>query len=474
VESHLYNLNMERAVLASIIFDPQNFEEVAATLEAKDFYHPFHRVVFEAMEELEREGLPIDEDFVKERLVAKKLFNGELYAEILAANPISNTAAYVREIKEKSVKRELLHLATEIKRVTLEENLPAVDLIDEIQSKLYRITNETSSSDFKDSRKVMEETLRHLLKMKERGNSILTGLDTGFHELNIKTAGFNPGDLIIIAARPSMGKTAFSLNIAQAVLNQKKGVAIFSLEMPAEQLMMRMISAKASIPLQRLRTGSLNDIEWSEVSKLSDEYSNSSLFIDDEGVLNIHQLRARLRKLKSQHPEVELAIVDYLQLMGGSGGKDRHLEISEISRNLKLLARELEMPIIALSQLNRSLESRPDKRPMLSDLRESGAIEQDADLILFVYRDDVYRLKELKQKEKEAAEKGLKPPDIEGFREKKIEEAEIIIGKQRNGPTGVVKLYFHKEFVKFAEEATEINRDYEMRESKLEITPPHI
>jgi len=467
VESHLYNLNIERAVLSSILFDPQIFEEVAAVLKPSDFYYPFHRNLFAAMEELWREDQPIDEEFLKEKLELKGQFEEEPFLEVLAANPLSNTSAYIKELKEKALKRELVHLTSEIKKITVEQDLPAIDVIDEIQSKLYKITSQTSSQDFKTSGEVIKDTLAHLLKMKERGNSILIGLDTGFDKLNHKTAGFNAGDLIIIAARPSMGKTAFSLNIAQSVLDQDKGVVIFSLEMPAEQLMMRMLSAKASIPLQRLRVGNLDDIEWSEITRLSDYYAQKQLFIDDEGSLNVHQLRAKLRKLKSQHPQIELAIIDYLQLMSGSGNKDRHLEISEISRSLKMLARELQIPIIALSQLNRSLESRVDKRPMLSDLRESGAIEQDADVILFVYREDVYRLKEAKQKQKEAQARGEKI-DVD-IQEKSVEEAEIIIGKQRNGPTGVVKLWFHKEYVKFAEEAAETVREYEPKESSFEV-----
>ena len=467
METHLYNLNIERAVLSSIIFDPSSYEDVAAVLKPEDFYHPFHKNLFSAMEELFREDQPIDEEFLKEKLIVKNQFDENEFLEILAANPLSNTAAYVKEIKEKAIKRELVHLTTEIKKLTVEQDLPAADVIDEVQSKLYKITQETSAKDFKESIEVVKETLNHILKMKEKGNSILVGLDTGFHELNLKTAGFSPGDLIIIAARPSMGKTAFSLNIAQNVLDHNKGVAIFSLEMPAEQLLLRMLSAKAAIPLQRLRVGNLTDQEWSEISRVSDYMASRKLFIDDEGLINIHQLRAKLRKLKSTHPDIELAIIDYLQLMSGGSNKERHLEISEISRSLKLLARELEIPIIALSQLNRSLESRTDKRPMLSDLRESGAIEQDADVILFVYRDDVYKIKEMKEKAKEAAKKGEKI-DIK-IPEKKVEEAEIIIGKQRNGPTGVVRLYFHKDYVKFAEEATETIREYEMRESHIEV-----
>jgi len=467
LEAHLYNLNIERAVLSSIIFDPSLYEDVAAVLKPEDFYHPFHKNLFAAMEELFREDQPIDEEFLKEKLSIKNQFDENEFLEILAANPLSNTAAYVKEIKEKAIKRELVHLTTEIKKITIEQDLPAADVIDAVQSKLYKITQETSAKDFKESIEVVKDTLNHILKMKERGNSILVGLDTGFYELNLKTAGFSPGDLIIIAARPSMGKTGFALNIAQNVLDHDKGVAIFSLEMPAEQLLLRMLSAKVAIPLQRLRVGNLTDAEWSEISRVSDYMASRKLFIDDEGLINIHQLRAKLRKLKSTHPEIELAIIDYLQLMSGGSNKERHLEISEISRSLKLLARELEIPIIALSQLNRSLESRTDKRPMLSDLRESGAIEQDADVILFVYRDDVYKIKEMKEKAKEAAKKGEKI-DIE-IPEKKVEEAEIIIGKQRNGPTGIVKLYFHKDYVKFAQEATETIREYEMKESHIDI-----
>ena len=470
MEAHLYNLNIERAVLSSIIYDPAVYEDIAAVLKPKDFYHPFHQNLFQVMEELFREDQPIDEEFLKEKLELKNQFDENEFLEVLAANPLSNTSAYVQEIKEKSIKRELIHLTTDIKKITIEQDLPASDVIDEVQSKLYKITQETSSQDFKESIEVVKDTLNHILKMKEKGNSILVGLDTGFHELNIKTAGLGAGDLIIIAARPSMGKTAFSLNLAQNVLDRDKGVAIFSLEMPAEQLLLRMLSAKASIPLQRLRVGNLSDQEWSEISRVSDYMASRKLFIDDEGLINIHQLRAKLRKLKSNHPDIELAIIDYLQLMSGGSNKERHLEISEISRSLKLLARELEMPIIALSQLNRSLESRTDKRPMLSDLRESGAIEQDADVILFIYRDDVYKIKEMKEKAKEAAKKGEKF-DIK-IEEKRVEEAEVIIGKQRNGPTGVVKLYFHKDYVKFAEEATETVREFEMKESHIDI--PHI
>jgi len=279
------------------------------------------------------------------------------------------------------------------------------------------------------------------------------------------TSGFGEGDLIIIAARPSMGKTAFALNLALNVLENDKGVAIFSLEMPSEQLMLRMLSAKSKIPLQDLRRGNLNDEEWEKLQEVSDELIEKPLFVDDEGNVNIHTIRAKLRKLKMQNPNLSLAIIDYLQLIT-SDLKERHLAIGEISRSLKLLARELQIPIIALSQLNRALESRPNKRPMLSDLRESGAIEQDADIIMFIYREDVYKAMEAKKKQKETLEKG-KVAEID-YKEKDVEEAEIIIGKQRNGPTGTIEMLFHKKFTLFTDKVTDVEQ-IEMNEAQIDM-----
>ena len=275
-------------------------------------------------------------------------------------------------------------------------------MIDLVQQKLYQITADNSNKEFRDSPEMTHATLEHILEMKKRGNAGVVGLNTGFAELNRLTTGFGDGDLIIVAARPAMGKTALTLNLAQQVLDDNKGVAIFSLEMPAEQLMLRMLSAKTSIPLQKMKVGDMSDDEWSRLNSAADTMSGKKLFVDDNGNVTIHNVRSKLRKLKTQHPEIALCVIDYLQLMTGTGNKDRHQEVSDISRGLKLLARELEMPIIALSQLNRGVENRNDKRPMMSDIRESGAIEQDADLIMFVYRDDVYRIREEKDKEQKA------------------------------------------------------------------------
>jgi len=319
--------------------------------------------------------------------------------------------------------------------------------------------------------------MNYIAEMKARGNTVLVGVDTGFEELNKMTTGFGKGDLVIIAARPAMGKTSFALNIVQNLLDKGKGVAFFSLEMPAEQLMLRLLSIKTSIGLQKLRVGDLNDDQWSRLNTAVDQMQHSKLFVDDHGSLNINQLRSKLRKLKGKHPEIELCVVDYLQIMSGTGNKDRHLEVSEMSRGLKMLARELEMPIIALSQLNRGLESRNDKRPMLSDIRESGSIEQDADIIMFFYRDDVYLYKEEKEREKAAKVDGKEFTPT--YVEKEEEDAEIIIGKQRNGPTGHVKLVFQKKLTRFVDRpaysSTEIiYENVDTSSAKMNVSMPTI
>jgi replicative DNA helicase len=447
MEESLYNLAFERSVLSSIIFEPSQFEEIENMLDTHDFYLGAHQDIYGAMKSLVRKDQPIDEEFIKKELNVKKKFDEGAMLEILASNPISNTLAYIKEIKDKALKRHLLSLTTEIKRVTLEEELPSSEVIDLVEKKLYEITQDNQTQDFKDAPTVTEDTLAYIQEMKARGNSVLVGVDTGFTELNKMTTGFGKGDLVIIAARPAMGKTSLVLNMVQNLIDNGKGVAFFSLEMPAEQLMLRLLSIKTSIPLQKLRVGDMDDGQWSRLNDAVEKMHNSKLFVDDQGSVNINQVKSRMRKLKSQHPEIEMCVIDYLQIMASSGNRDRHLEVSEMSRGLKMLARELGMPIIALSQLNRGLESRNDKRPMLSDIRESGSIEQDADIILFVYRDDVYLYKEEKEREKAAKAEGKE--FVSQYVEKEEEEAEIIIGKQRNGPTGHVKLIFQKRLTRF-------------------------
>ncbi|MDY0403421.1 replicative DNA helicase [Sulfurovum sp.] len=817
---NMYNLNIERAVLSAIIFDPEIYEEVAAKLKPHDFYLPFHQHLFAAMEELSHEEKPIDEEFLRSKLKNKGKFDEVAMLDLLSVNPISNTAAYLAEIKAKSSKRALATLATEIRKTTIEDDLPAHEIMNLVEKKLYEITQNSSNEDFREANEITLSMLEEINRLKAMGNSKLIGTDTGFKNLNEKTSGFGKGDLVIVAARPAMGKclgkgtkvlmydgslknvedvvvgdklmgddstprnvlslargreemywvrqnkglnyrvnkshilslkrsrnegkhkhgdvlnievsdyieksekfktnykgykvsvefdekpleiepyflglwlgdgrssdvriateddevveylqeyafrldkklhryevdgkctmfgitniqkegalrdvshslqgklrtlgvidnkhiphdyltgskeqrmallaglidsdgyyddryhvmeivqknqalaqqikfladslgfrvslvkkkatiksigyesdvfrvrivgnletiptrierkkaralaskrdhrhtgikvefdkvddyygfvldgnhlflledmtvthnTAFVLNIALKAIERDEGVAFFSLEMPAEQLMLRMLSAKTSIPLQSLRVGDLTDEQWSQLSAATDDISKKKLFVDDGGHATIHQVRSKLRKLKSRHPEISIAIIDYLQLMSGDGKEGRQQEVSEISRGLKQLARELQIPIVALSQLNRGLEARENKRPMLSDLRESGAIEQDADIILFVYRDDVYR--EAKEKEKEMKAKAEGKEYSSDFKKKSEEEAEIIIGKQRNGPTGTVDLVFQKRFTRFVDashspafEVVYEDKDIPMNEGNIELPP---
>lgn len=457
---HMYNLNIERAVLSAIVFDPEIFEEIATSLKVKDFYLPFHQYIFKAMDELSREDKPISEEFLISKLQDMGKFDETLMLEILSSNPITDTKAYSGEIKSKSIKRAIVTLATEIKKVTIEDNLPSDEVMNLVEKKLYEITQESISDDFRESKDIIVSTLKEIEERKKQGNSKLIGVDTGFLNLNDKTSGFGKGDLVIVAARPAMGKTALVLNMALKAIERDEGVAFFSLEMPAEQLMLRLLSAKTSIGLQNLRQGNLRDDEWSRVVSSTNELSHKKLFVDDGGYVTIHHVRSKLRKLKTKHPEISMAFIDYLQLMSSEGGNssNRQQEISDISRGLKQLARELEIPIIALSQLNRGLEARENKRPMLSDLRESGAIEQDADTILFVYRDDVYR--EAKEKEREMKAKAEGKEFKSDYVKKPEEETELIIGKQRNGPTGTVDLVFQKNFTRFVDDLSKTKKTF--------------
>ncbi|MBA1421458.1 MAG: replicative DNA helicase [Epsilonproteobacteria bacterium] len=476
---NMYNLNIERAVLSAVIFDPETYEEIAAKLSPHDFYLPFHQHIFRAMEELSAEEKPLDDEFLRAKLTSMGKFDEVAMLDILSANPISNTAAYMQEIKAKSSKRALATLATEIKKVTIEDDLPAEEIMNLVEKKLYEITQNSTSDYFRESKEITLAMMAEIERLKALGNSKLIGTDTGFKNLNDRTSGFGKGDLVIIAARPAMGKTALVLNMALKAIERNEGVAFFSLEMPAEQLMLRLLSAKTSIPLQALRVGDLRDEQWSQLSAATDDLASKKLFVDDGGYATIHHVRSKLRKLKTQHPEISVAIIDYLQLMSGEGKEGRQQEVSEISRGLKQLARELQIPIVALSQLNRGVESRDNKRPMLSDLRESGAIEQDADIILFVYRDDVYR--EAQEKEREMKAKAEGKEYTSEFRKKSEEDAEIIIGKQRNGPTGTVELVFQKNFTRFVDKthapAFEVeyeDADIPMQEANINVEMPSI
>ncbi len=441
-------IQIERSILSAIFYDPERLDIIEELLSANDFYYIPHRNIFRAMQELKRTDRPIDEEFVVKLSTKSHPISQDEVLNITATTPISDVKNYANDIREASIKRKLHSFATKLQEASTSSE-STQSIMDYLQSELYKLTEVHESKDFRDSANIVDSTMQYIKDMKARGNNLLIGIDTGFKSLNKKTTGFGKGDLIIVAARPAMGKTTLVLNMAQRALDTGIGVAFFSLEMPAEQLMLRMFSAITSISLQSLRVGNLMDNELERLSRAVDVMRRAPLFVDDGSLLTIHQLRTKLRKIKKKHPEIGLAIVDYLQLMNGANNKDRHQEVSEISRGLKMIARELEMPIIALSQLNRGLESRSDRRPMLSDLRESGSIEQDADLILFVYRDAVYKQKDEKEKEEASRKEGGNYKSA--FVEKNEEEAEIIIGKQRNGPTGVVKLIFHKHCTRFTD-----------------------
>ncbi|NLY03305.1 MAG: replicative DNA helicase [Campylobacter sp.] len=449
VASNLYDLDMERSILSSLMQNEDAFSEIYGVINDKDFYLKQHSDVFLAVVECVNQNEPIDYTFVKKHL--KNRYDEQIFSEIMAANSIIDIEKYAKELKEKSIKRELVKIAHKIP-TKVNETQPSKDMVDELSSDLYALIEEKGSGLIKETPKIIYEVMLEMKKQKEAADRDLVGLDTGFRYLNEYTKGFKDGELIIVAARPGMGKTAFALNLIQKSLDMSKGVVFFSLEMPASHLMLRMISARTSIPLSNVMTAKMDDEQWERFGDECNRMENRKLFVYDNSYVNIHQIRTQLRKLKSRHEEISLCVIDYIGLMMSSSRySERHLQIAEISRGLKLLARELKLPIIALSQLNRGLESRANKRPMLSDLRESGAIEQDADTILFVYRGDVYA----EQEENERREQWINDgKDIDSYEPKyqpnvNEEQAEIIVGKNRNGPLGTVKVVFQKEYTRF-------------------------
>lgn len=445
VEEH-FDLDLERAILSSCIYSEDAYNSIAGDIEPSDFVLKAHQDIFSAIIACIKANEPVGLSFIKKH----KKVDEAVLAEILATTAIVDVPKYAQELREKAIKRRLLDLAHTMP-AKINENKPVSDISDEISKEIFALTSRTQSASVKDISAVLNELLEEFNKQKEAENKGIVGLDTGFLELNRKIKGFKNGDLIIIAARPGMGKTSMGLNFIEKVLKMDKGVVFFSLEMPAVQIMQRLLSAKTSIPLQRILTADLNDDEWSRISDACEEYNKKNLYIYDSGYASITDVRAVLRRIKTQDESVSLCVVDYIGLMMSNNNfSERHLQVSEISRGLKLLARELEMPIIALSQLNRSLEARANKRPMLSDLRESGAIEQDADTILFVYRDEIYREQDEKERENKAKAEG-KEYKRTFFANPKQEKAELIIGKNRNGPTGTIDLIFLKESSHFTE-----------------------
>ncbi|KEA45580.1 replicative DNA helicase [Campylobacter mucosalis] len=445
---NLYDLDMERAILSSIILNNDALSEIYDTIKADDFYLKGHSDIFRAMIECLNTDQPIATTFLKNKLGDK--FDESIMGEILGTNAIIDIEKYAVELKEKSVKRGLVKIAQGMPS-KVNEDKQSRDMVDEISADLYSLVDSQKSGAIKNSPQIVENLVEYLKKQAQLDGQAVVGLSTGFRALNEKTNGFKRGDLVIVAARPGMGKTTLCLNFINQVLKENLGVVFFSLEMPAEQIMMRMLSAKTSIPLQNIISANMSDEELTNLNNACEEMSQKKLFVHDSGYVNIHQVRTQMRKLKSAHPEISLCVIDYIGLMmSTSNFSERHLQIAEISRGLKLLARELDMPIIALSQLNRGLENRANKRPMLSDLRESGAIEQDADMILFVYREEVYKEQEEREKEQQARADGKEYKS--SFERNKIEEkAEIIIGKNRNGEPGHVDVVFQSRYTRFVD-----------------------
>ena len=449
VKSFPQNLDAERAVLGGVIIENEAIGRVLEQIRPEDFYREAHRKIFAVMVELYQDSAPIDLVTVSDALSANNQLEEIGGLAFLSSLPDSvpvttNLASYARIIREKAVLRRLLEAATDISERVLESEGSFRELLDFAEKSIFDISEFKASQAFTPVGKILESTFAHIQQLYERKESI-TGLPTGLVGIDRMLAGLQPSDLIIVAARPSMGKTAFALNICQHVaLHGHVPAAIFSLEMSKEQLVLRLLTSEAKVDASKVRTGMLNDDDWQKLVTGAEHLYEAPIYIDDTPGITIHELRAKVRHLRAEH-DIGLVVVDYLQLMSGSGRvNSREQEISEISRGLKAIAKELKLPVVALSQLNRSLESRTDKRPLMSDLRESGAIEQDADVIMFIYREVVYHRKETEEELDEELKR----------------KAEIIIGKQRNGPTGTVRLVFLGEYSSFVNPVDEFREEY--------------
>ena len=425
------NVEAEQAVLGAMLLSHDAVIVAMEKLQSQDFYRDVHRIIFEAMEHLHRENKEIDVITLPDELKRMKKLDdvGGLEYVLNLPNLVGSAANieyYANIVAEKALARNLISTCTELTTEAYDGQKETEALLDDAERRILQLSDTKNRGDFASVGAVVEVTLDKITKLYEN-KAGLTGLPTGFRDLDRMTSGLQPSDLILVAARPSMGKTAFTLNIAQNVgVRQHKTVAFFFLEMSQEQLVQRLLCQIAHIDSQKLRTGQLNsDEEWTRLTDACDKLYESPIYIDDTPGISVAEMRSKARRLKSEHG-LDLIIGDYLQLMQGRNAESRQQEISEISRSLKALARELKVPLIALSQLSRSVESRQDKRPMLSDLRESGALEQDADIVSFLYREDYY--------DKETENQHI---------------TEVILAKHRNGPVGSVKLYFKNEFTLF-------------------------
>ncbi len=443
-----HSIEAESSVLGGLLLDNGAWDRVGDLLVDNDFYRHEHKLIYAAIGALINASKPADVITVNEQLQNQgkaEEMGGLGYLNSLAqyVPSASNIRRYAEIVRERSILRKLVSASDEIATNAFNPQGKAIDrILDEAEQKIFNIGEEGSrmKQGFQSMDTLVVELLDRVQEMADNPNDI-TGVPTGFYDLDRMTSGLQPGDMVVLAARPSMGKTAFAINIAEHVaLNEGLPVAVFSMEMGASQLAVRVVGSIGRIDQGHLRTGKLSDDEWPRLTEAIEKLRTVSLHIDETPGLTPSELRANARRLARQCGKLGLIVVDYLQLMsgsGGSGGDNRATELGEISRGLKMLAKELQCPVIALSQLNRSVEQRTDKRPMMSDLRESGAIEQDADIIMFIYRDDYYN-------------KDSKDPGV----------AEIIIGKQRNGPTGTVRLTFLKNLTRFESLASGLSDDY--------------
>ncbi len=429
-----HSIEAEQSVLGGLMLDNQAWDKVADRLQEKDFYRPEHRLIFRVIADLANRGTPLDVVTVTEALKNINEINnmgGEIYLFELARNTptAANISAYADIVRERSVLRQLIEVASSISSTAFApEGRGSIELLDEAERRVFQIAEHGArgGGPVRVS-ELLAKTVDRIDTLFHSGQAI-TGLSTGYRDLDDMTSGFQAADLVVIAGRPSMGKTAFAINIAEhAAIKNKEPVLVFSMEMPGESLAMRMLSSLGRIDQHRIRIGKLEDDDWPRITSAVSMLSEANMFIDDTPALSPGEVRSRARRVAREHGKLGLIVIDYLQLMQVQGYKEnRTAEVSEISRNLKALAKELNVPVIALSQLNRSLEQRTDKRPVMSDLRESGGIEQDADIILFIYRDEVYN--------ENSPNKGT---------------AEIIIAKQRNGPIGKVNLTFLGKYTRF-------------------------
>ena len=430
-------MDAELAVLGGIMLDPEALERLEGSLIPEHFYVERHRLIFSAMQELTSKGQPVDALTIKDYLEQRSLLDtcgGETYlGELISAIPTSaNVRHYGHIVRDRAVLRELLSVCSKVsQKVYQSPELEVENHLDQAEMDMLAVAERFSRSrpTFSKMSELMIDGYHQLEKRYAEKKSI-TGTATGYKDLDEITSGLQPSDLLIIAGRPSMGKTAFAMNLARNAAMESedaKAVAVFSLEMSVQQIALRMLASEARVNMKLLRTGRFSADDWRKLASASGSLAESPIFVDDTPAISVTELRSKCRRLCKEAGGLDLVIIDYLQLMSGRADAERReQEISEITRSLKGLAKELNVPVIALSQLNRSLESRADKRPMMSDLRESGAIEQDADVIMFIYRDEVYN----------------KKPENEGW-------AEVIIAKQRNGPTGTVNLTFLHEFTRF-------------------------